>query len=82
MIVELMQPVWTAKEVSDFLGALPEDIFASNIRMEWRSDNLYCVICIEAKEAYAIDCGDHVPNQDGNVPQDILLVLHAHDKTD
>lgn len=83
MIVELMQPVYTVKDITDFLGALPaQGVFADNVSMKWQDSMLYCVVRVNAKDAYAIDCGDHMPGASGKLPQDILIALHSHVNTD
>lgn len=82
MIVELIQPVHAASDISKFLGALPASVAASDVRMEWCNDALYCIVRVRAQDAYAIDCGDHMPGASGKLPQDILIALHSHDGTD
>ena len=66
--------------VREFLNSLPKQVDDAQFRVEYDeyTDAPMMTVSFYPTEVTPIECGDHIPGQVKEYPQDILLGTHTH----
>ncbi len=67
-------------KVREFINSLPKQVDDAEFQLEFDeyTDEQSITVTFHPIEVAPIDCGDHIPSQVTDYPQDILLVTHTH----